>query len=152
MYLQAMSTHSKDKSEEKMENKKVVNPFQSVGRRKEAVARVRIMEGNSHILVNNRPIFEVFKTLINQKAYQKPFELTKTLGKYTATIKVVGGGSASQLDAIIHGLSRSLAKISPENRTILKRQGFLTRDARVKERRKYGLAHKARAKKQSPKR
>lgn len=128
------------------------NKFQSVGRRKEAVARVRILEGKSPILVNGKPISEVYGGEVNQKAYQKPLLLTKTLGQYTATIKVVGGGTFSQLDAIVLGLSRSLAKISPEFRTILKMNGFLTRDARVKERRKYGHAHKARAMKQSPKR
>lgn len=125
---------------------------QSIGRRKEAVARVRIFEGKSPILINGKPIHEVFGGMVNQRAYQKPFELTKTLGKYTATIKVKGGGTYSQLGAIVHGLSRSLSKISPEFRAVLKSNGLLTRDARVKERRKYGHAHKARAMKQSPKR
>ncbi|KKS71308.1 30S ribosomal protein S9 [Candidatus Daviesbacteria bacterium RIFCSPLOWO2_01_FULL_43_38] len=125
---------------------------QSVGRRKEAVARVRVMEGNSPILVNGKPISEVYRGVIWQKTYQKPFELTKTLGKFTATIKVVGGGTSSQLGAIVHGLSRSLAKISAENKAALKKHGLLTRDPRAKERRKYGLAHAARAKKSSPKR
>ncbi len=126
--------------------------FQSIGRRKEAVARIRMMEGKSPILVNGKPIAEVFKGEINQRAYQKPFELTKTLGKYTATIKIEGGGISSWLDAIVLGLSRNLSKISPEFRKVLKQNGLLTRDARVKERRKYGHAHKARAMKQSPKR
>lgn len=125
---------------------------QSIGRRKEAVARVRIMEGKSPITINGKPIHEVFPGPIFQKVYQKPFELTKTLGQYTATIKVKGGGVASRLDAIVHGIARSLAKVSPENRTALKSYGLLTRDPRVKERRKYGHAHKARAMKQSPKR
>lgn len=126
--------------------------FQSVGRRKEAVARVRVMEGNSQISINGKPISEVFRGIVFQKAYQKPFELTKTLGKYTATAKIIGGGTTSQLTALVHGLSRSFAKMSSEYRLALKKAGLLTRDARVKERRKYGLAHKARAKKQSPKR
>jgi|SRR3990167_982388 len=125
---------------------------QSIGRRKEAVARVRIFEGKSPILINGKPINEIFAGMVNQRAYQKPFELTKTLGKYTATIKVEGGGTYSQLGAIVHGLSRSLASMSAENRAILKKNGLLTRDPRVKERRKYGHAHKARAMKQSPKR
>lgn len=125
---------------------------QSTGRRKEAVARVRLAEGNGQITVNGKPVSEVFPGIIWQKTYQKPFELTKTIGKYAATVKVTGGGTASQLKAITHGISRSLAQISPEFRSQLKKYGFLTRDARVKERRKYGLAHKARAKKQSPKR
>lgn len=125
---------------------------QAIGRRKEAVARVRVMEGNGQIIVNGKPISEMFKGMVNQKTYQKPLELTKTLGKYTATIKLTGGGTSSRLDAIVHGLSRSLSKISQEYRAVLKANGLLTRDARVRERRKYGLAHAARAKKQSPKR
>ncbi|RJP46075.1 MAG: 30S ribosomal protein S9 [Armatimonadetes bacterium] len=125
---------------------------QAVGRRKEATARVRVREGNGQITVNGRPISEVFGGQIFQKKYQLPFEVTRTLGKFTASIKVEGGGSISRLDAIVHGLSRSLAKMNEEYHQLLKRRGLLTRDPRVKERRKYGLAHKARAKKQSPKR
>lgn len=132
-----------------MENK---NYIQSVGRRKGAVARVRIMEGKSPILVNGKPISEVFGGILNQRAYQKPLEITKTMGTYTATIKVLGGGPSSQLQAIVHGLSRSLAKINQEFRSILKKQGLLTRDPRVRERRKVGLGGRARAEKQSPKR
>ncbi len=126
--------------------------LQSVGRRKEAVARVRVMEGKGQMIVNGKPISELFRGPIAQKAYQYPFELTHTLGQYTASVKVVGGGTASQLQATVHGLSRALSLISQEFRDVIKRAGLLTRDARVKERRKYGLAHKARAKKQSPKR
>lgn len=125
---------------------------QSIGRRKEAVARVRILEGKSPITINGKPIHEVFPGPIFQRVYQRPFELTKTLGQYTATVKVEGGGVSSRLDAIVHGIARSLVKISPENRVALKKYGLLTRDPRVKERRKYGHAHKARAMKQSPKR
>ena len=128
------------------------NQLQAVGRRKEAIARVRLLEGQGQIMVNGKPISEVFKGPLNQRAYQKPLEITKTLGKYTATVKVVGGGAASQLQAIVHGLARTLAGVSQDYRTTLKKAGLLTRDPRVKERRKYGLAHKARAKKQSPKR
>ncbi|MBI2021551.1 30S ribosomal protein S9 [Candidatus Daviesbacteria bacterium] len=125
----------------------------AVGRRKEAIARVRLFEGQGQLTVNGKPISEYFKGPIFQKEYQKPFELTKTLGKYTGTVKVLGGGIASQLDATVHGIARALAGIDKENfRVLLKPAGLLTRDARVKERRKYGLAHKARAKKQSPKR
>ena len=126
--------------------------IQTTGRRKEAVARVRLMEGNSQITVNGKPISEVFRGPVYQRAYQKPFEVTKTLGRYTATVKVEGGGTVSQLQAIVHGISRSLVKVDSGHRVPLKKHGLLTRDPRVKERRKYGLAHKARAKKQSPKR
>lgn len=126
--------------------------MQSVGRRKEAVARVRLLEGQGQITVNGKPISEIFRGPLNQRAYQKPFEVTKTLGKYTATVKVEGGGAASQLQAVVLGLARTLAGTSASFRGALKGHGMLTRDARVRERRKYGLAHAARAKKQSPKR
>lgn len=124
----------------------------TVGRRKEAIARVRLMGGNSQITVNGKPIGEYFTGEVAQKFYQKPFEITKSTGKYSVSIKVEGGGKSSQLGAVIHGISRALAKTSADFRTLLKREGLLTRDARVKERRKYGHAGKARAKKQSPKR
>ncbi|MDO8429401.1 MAG: 30S ribosomal protein S9 [Candidatus Daviesbacteria bacterium] len=128
------------------------NFYHSIGRRKSAVARVRVLEGNSQMIVNGKPIAEVYRGIILQKEYLKPLELTHTLGKYTATIKVEGGGSASQIDAIVHGLSRSLSKVSEDYKTILKSNGLLTRDPRVRERRKYGLAGAARAQKSSPKR
>lgn len=128
------------------------NNYQAVGRRKEAVARVRLMPGSGILTVNGKPINEVYRGVIAQKAYQKPFDLTKTLGKFTMSAKVVGGGNASQLQAIVHGIARTLSKVSQDHRDILKKAGLLTRDARVRERRKYGLAHAARAKKQSPKR
>lgn len=127
-------------------------PQQSTGRRKEAVARVRLMEGNSQISVNSKPISEIFKGPLMQRRYQKPFEVTKTLGKYTATVRVEGGGQASQLTAITLGIARLLVEKSDEYKTQLRAAGLLTRDPRVKERRKYGHAHKARAMKSSPKR
>jgi len=124
----------------------------AVGRRKESVARVRLSEGNAQMTVNGKPITEYFLGPVFQKLYSKPLEITKTLGKYTVFVKVEGGGQMSQLDALVHGISRALSKVDPSLRTILKKEGLLTRDARVKERRKYGNAQKARAKKQSPKR
>lgn len=129
------------------------NYHQATGRRKEAVARVRIFPGQGQLIVNGKPIAQYFRGPVFQKAYQRPFEITKTLGKLTGTIKVEGGGLASQLSATVHGLARALQLIDKDNfRKPLKIAGLLTRDARVKERRKFGLAHKARAKKQSPKR
>lgn len=124
----------------------------TVGRRKEAVARVRILPGQGQVIVNGKPITEYFSGVLFQKKYQKPFEITKTEGKYTISAKVTGGGRVSQVDAFVHGISRAIAKANPDLRTILKKEGLLTRDARVKERRKYGHAQKARAMKQSPKR
>lgn len=126
---------------------------QSVGRRKEAVARVRVLKGQGQMTVNGKLISEYFRGPVAQRFYQKPFEVTQTLGQFTATIKLVGGGSASQLGALVHGLARALQLQDKEKfRPLLKKAGLLTRDARVKERRKFGLAGKARAKKQSPKR
>ena len=126
---------------------------QAVGRRKEAVARVRLFPGQGQLVVNGKQIAEYFRGPAAQSSYQKPFELTKTLGKYTGTIKVLGGGFSSQLDATVHGIARALQMIDKEtHRPQLISAGLLTRDPRAKERRKYGLAHAARAKKQSPKR
>lgn len=127
--------------------------FQAIGRRKESVAKVRVFPGQSQMTVNGLPIAEYFRGMVAQKIYQKPFEITGTLGKFTATVKIMGGGSSAQLDALVHGLSRALDQIDKEKtHTTLKKAGFLTRDPRAKERRKYGLAHAARAKKNSPKR
>ncbi|MBI4035492.1 30S ribosomal protein S9 [Candidatus Daviesbacteria bacterium] len=129
-----------------------MNTIATVGRRKEAIARVRLSEGNGQLTVNGKPVSEYFLGLVAQKQYYKPLDITKTSGKYTISVKVEGGGQVAQLGAVIHGIARAIAKISPELRTTLKKEGMLTRDARAKERRKYGNAQKARAKKQSPKR
>ncbi|EKD85214.1 MAG: hypothetical protein ACD_38C00069G0016 [uncultured bacterium] len=123
-----------------------------VGRRKESKARVRVNPGNGQMTVNGKPIVEYFSGPIMQRIYSRPLEITKSAGKYAISIKVEGGGKVSQLGAVVHGIARVLAKTDPSLRTILKKEGFLTRDARAKERRKYGNAQKARAKKQSPKR
>lgn len=133
--------------------KPAVNHFQAVGRRREATARVRLFKGQGQLTVNGKPIAEYFSGLVAQKLYQRPFELTKTLGELSGSVKVVGGGFSSQLDATIHGISRALQILDKvKHRGILKSNGLLTRDSRARERRKYGLAGKARAKKQSPKR
>lgn len=131
----------------------MADKFQAVGRRKEAVARVRLSSDKGQISVNGKPLNEYFTGTVYQKLIIKPFEVTQTVGKYSGSIKVVGGGRSSQLEAVVHGLSRALAKVEEGNlRSLLKKEGLLTRDARVKERRKYGHAQKARARKQSPKR
>lgn len=122
------------------------------GRRKEAVARVRLFKGKGANLVNGFPIEQYFPQNIAKAKWAKPFLLTKADEKYYATIKVVGSGKVSQLDAVVHGLSRALIVADPEFRSTLKKAGLLTRDARVKERRKFGRAQKARKGKQSPKR
>ncbi len=127
--------------------------FQAVGRRREAVARVRLFKGQGQLTVNGKPIAEYFTGLVAQKLYQRPFDLTKTLGEVSGSVKVLGGGVSSQLEATIHGIARALQVLDKDkHRGILKSNGLLTRDARSRERRKMGLAGRARAKKQSPKR
>lgn len=126
----------------------------ALGRRKTAVARVRLKEGKSPIVVNGKPIDEYWPGEVNEKRYMEPFITTNTHKKYTASVKVEGSGKKGQLGAFIHGISRALSKANPERfRPILKDQGFLTRDPRMKETRKPGTAgSQARAKRQSPKR
>lgn len=123
-----------------------------VGRKKEAAARVRLSPGNGQLTINGQPVSAYFPGEVFQRTYSKPLEITKTAGQYAISVKVYGGGKTSQLGAATFGIARALAKISPDFRSALKKAGLLTRDARVKERRKYGHAQKARAKKQSPKR
>lgn len=125
----------------------------TVGRRKTAVARIRLYHGKGETLINDQPIAKYFPGEINKTFYQQPFNLTETLGKYYATIKVVGSGQKAQLGAVIHGLARALDKENKEDfHSLLKKAGLLTRDSRAKERRKVGQMGKARKKKQSPKR
>jgi small subunit ribosomal protein S9 len=126
---------------------------QAVGRRKESVARVRLFKGNAQITVNGLPIAQYFSGPVAQKKYQTPFQLTNTLGQFTGTVKVLGGGVTGQLDAVVHGIARALEKLEDQgHRAVLKKAGLLTRDPRAKERRKFGHAHAARAMKSSPKR
>ena len=122
------------------------------GRRKEAVARVRLFKGKGEITVNSYPIDTYFPQESSKILWQRPFKIAKAEGQYYATIKVSGSGKTSQLQAVIHGLSRALIVADSELRPHLKKAGLLTRDPRVKERRKYGRAQKARKGKQSPKR
>lgn len=125
----------------------------AVGRRKSAVARIRLFRGKGEILVNDRPIGEYFPGEPAKVFYLKPFQVTSTLGKYYATVKVEGSGKNGQLGAVVHGLARALDKANHKiYHPFLKKHKLLTRDARVKERRKIGTGGKARRKKQSPKR
>lgn len=126
--------------------------FSSHGRRKEATARIRLFKGKGEITVNGKPAEKYFQGPTSKIMWQKPFVLTKSLESYFATINVSGSGKNSQLDAIVQGLSNALTQADPQFRPILKKAGLLTRDPRVKERRKYGRAQKARKGKQSPKR
>jgi small subunit ribosomal protein S9 len=139
----------------------------AVGRRKSAVARVRLYEkpkadlmwgslsvGKGDIIVNEKPIAEYFFGDVSKRLYTEPLRITNVYQQnYTFTIKVAGGGPSGQLQAVIAGISKSLNALDREkHRPILKKKGFLTRDARVRQRRKVGTGGKARRKKQSPKR
>lgn len=125
----------------------------TVGRRKTSVARVRLHQKPGDIIVNNQPIKDYFPGKTAQTFYLEPFRTTNTLDKFSATIKVQGGGKVGQLGAVIHGLSRALDKLDRKaHHLTLKKKGFLTRDSRMKERRKVGTGGKARRRKQSPKR
>lgn len=150
-----MARKKKVEIQETQEEKKPRGPeplSYAHGRRKTAVARVRIYKNGGSVIVNERPIEEYFPGEIYKKYYLKPFELTKTVGEYSATIKVEGSGKSGQLGAVVHGLTHALIRLNPDFKPVLKKGGLVTRDPRAKERRKYGLAQKARKGKQSPKR
>jgi small subunit ribosomal protein S9 len=125
----------------------------AVGRRREASARIRLFKGKGQTVVNGKPIEEYFPGAILKDAWTKPFKVVDTLGSYYATVKVSGGGKMGQLDAVVHGIAKALSLVKKNDfRTPLKKSGLLTRDARIRERRKVGMGGKARRKKQSPKR
>jgi small subunit ribosomal protein S9 len=109
-----------------------------VGRRKTAVARVRVAPGTGKIEVNGRTINDYFSTERDRKAIFGPLEVTKTGGKMDVWVNATGGGLTGQAGAMIMGLSRALAKYDPALETLLRGEGYLTRDSRMKERKKYG--------------
>ena len=123
------------------------NPyFYGTGRRKCSVSRVRIYpNGTGAITINGRDIDDYFGLETLKLIARQPLVATETLGKFDMIVKVVGGGVSGQAGAIRHGLSRALLQVSPDYRPILKSAGFLTRDPRMKERKKYGLKAARRA-------
>jgi small subunit ribosomal protein S9 len=110
----------------------------STGRRKEAVARVWLKPGNGTIVVNKRPIDTYFGRETLKMLLRQPFEVTETMNQWDVKVNVVGGGLSGQAGAIRHGITRALCKLNPGMRGALKRAGFITRDARKVERKKYG--------------
>lgn len=137
----------------------------SIGRRKESVARLRLYTNSNpdltigeeklkkgDIVINGKRALDYFKGIVAKARFEEPLRITNNLDKYILSVKVDGGGQGGQLEAFMHALSRALASLDPKNRQILKKQGLLTRDARVRERRKVGMGGKARRKRQSPKR
>jgi small subunit ribosomal protein S9 len=110
----------------------------ATGRRKEAVARVWLKPGNGTIVINKRPIDTYFGRETLKMLLRQPFEVTETMNQFDVKVNVVGGGLSGQAGAIRHGITRALCKTNPGLRGALKRAGFVTRDARRVERKKYG--------------
>ena len=113
--------------------------FYGTGRRKKSVARVRLTDGKGTITINGQPIDEYFTLETLKVIVKQPLTATNTADKYDVICKVEGGGISGQAGAIRHGISRALLEVNSEYRPDLKAAGFLTRDARMKERKKYGL-------------
>ena len=114
------------------------NYFYATGKRKCAVARVWLQEGEGKFLINKCSLEEYFPRETSRMIIKQPFELTNTLGKYDVRVNVLGGGISGQAGAIKHGIAKALLEVNQEFRNVLKKVGFLTRDARIKERKKYG--------------
>ncbi len=119
--------------------------YQAVGRRKKAIARVRLIPGEGKIVINGRDIDNYFGLETLKMTVRQPLALTALEGRYDVLVNVYGGGLAGQAGAIRHGVSRALVKADPELRPAIKKAGFLTRDPRMKERKKYGLKAARRA-------
>ena len=113
--------------------------FYGTGRRKNAIAKVWIVPGTGNMTINKRELGEYFGKKTLEMIVRQPLELTSTLGKYDVIASVHGGGTTGQAGAVRHGISRALCVADPELRPALKSAGFITRDPRMKERRKYGL-------------
>ncbi len=113
--------------------------FFGTGRRKKSIARVRLVNGTGKITVNGKDLDEYFGVETLKVIVKQPLVASNTLDKYDVICKVIGGGISGQAGAIRHGISRALLEANGEYRPILKANGFLTRDARMKERKKYGL-------------
>jgi small subunit ribosomal protein S9 len=115
-----------------------VASFDAVGRRKTSTARVRLLPGEGKVVVNAQPLLDYFKRETLKMIIEQPLQLTETLGKYDIYANVIGGGLTGQAGAMRLGVARALLKIDIEYRKKLKGAGFLTRDPRMKERKKYG--------------
>lgn len=133
-------------------NKKTEQWTYAPARRRAVSARVRVIEGKGDSMVNDVLVGKYFPGEAQTNMWQRPFVITENLGKYHFTAKVVGGGKKGQLDAVIHGIAKAIAKMDANQRLTLKKAGLLSRDARKRERRKVGTGGKARRAKQSPKR
>lgn len=113
--------------------------YLGTGRRKTATARVRLVPGTGQMTINGRTVDDYIGGRAGMdKQVMKPFHAAEAMGRFDILVAVQGGGIAGQVDAIRHGIARALAEASPQNRPVLRNSGFLTRDSRVKERKKYG--------------
>ena len=126
-----------------MANEKV--QFYGTGRRKSSVARVRLVPGNGQIIVNGKESKDYFKKKTLEMIIRQPLVLTETEGRFDVLVNAHGGGTTGQAGAVRLGIARALLKADPEFRPALRRAGFLTRDPRMKERKKYGLKGARRA-------
>ena len=119
--------------------------YSATGRRKSSVARVRLVPGEGKIVINGRELTNYFGLKTLELIVNQPLEITETKGKYDVLVNVIGGGISGQAGAIRHGIARALLNVDADYRPVLKKAGFLTRDPRMKERKKYGLKSARRA-------
>lgn len=112
--------------------------FYGTGKRKSSIARVWLKPGAGRIVVNNKTLDEYFGRETSKMVVRQPLELTENVGKFDIFVNVCGGGDSGQAGAIKHGITKALLEADPEQRAELKKAGFITRDSRVKERKKYG--------------
>lgn len=112
--------------------------YYATGKRKSAIARVWLKEGSGSILVNKKPMDEYFSLEMARKLVYQPIQLTEMDNKLDVMVTVAGGGVTGQAGAVKHGISKALLEYNPDFRPVLKKAGFITRDSRIKERKKYG--------------
>ena len=113
--------------------------FQKTGKRKTAIAQVRLLPGGEAIIVNGTPYEELFPRILHRQTIEKPLLVTENIGKYSVVVKVAGGGVSGQSGAISHGIARALVEADVGLKPVLRQNGLLTRDSRIKERKKPGL-------------
>jgi small subunit ribosomal protein S9 len=113
--------------------------YSGTGKRKTAIARVKLVPGGGSVVVNDKPLLEAFPDEPLREVIFQAFKVTNTLDKFSVAVKVTGGGISGQASAIRHGIARALVEADEALRPILRKHGLLTRDARIKERKKYGL-------------
>ncbi len=138
-------TASKTDSDNSKLNETKEKYFRALGRRKEAIAIVKLYPHKGSIIINQKPVAEFFKVLEFQKIVEEPLKTVDSIGKFEIDIKVKGGGIRGQAEAIKLAIARALVKFNPEYKSFLKKEKLLTRDARVKERKKFGLKKARRA-------